>query len=627
MKKISLFLSLLLAFAGAAKAQAQELTKMTEMPESGIYVIYATTNEANPGNRKQGYLKHDASWKTNRPFRLFNNVDLDNDGISVENNEDNLKFYWLVMKNDDGSYTMQNMSTKTYIPAEAQRNQNLTGSETANIMLEAVSDDNNNDNSLWYAYQMNYNYNDATHTNEKFYIYANTCTDNGANGNFSYWNGIDANGPTVRLTFYSLSSEQEENAVVAAAVENYETLVGTDNYVGAVKTPKCLKDLKANPTKQNLINFMSPMTLDVNVYYRIVCVGPKIHSADDTGHTALSRRTVGTEEKAVADLPSQSDVNQIWQFVPTADNAENSYYLKNLNNGMYMDPLSRTSNYRVKFIAENDAVNLRGVFEILSHNDNTVGQYKLHNKNTPNEGKNCLFSENNPNDTNGAYTVTSFHIDNDGNQTNASAWRLYPVEDIEMELKSADGEEYWGTGYMPFAVTPANAEIYTAELSGDVLTLHEATEGVQAEKGFIVKMEGTDMTDETPETPEKTITTTLNVLYEAESAATTSELRGTLVGESITTADNYYVLSYSQDNGVGFYHPRTNELLANKAYLRADNIQANMLRFDFGGTTTAIGAVQGEPSADEALYDLSGRRVTTPVRGIYVKGGKKVLMR
>lgn len=609
MKKISLFLSLLFAFTGAAKAQAQALTKVTGMPESGIYVIYGTTEEATP---KKGYLRHDVATSNNRNFRLFDNVNLADNGVSAEDAEI-LKFCWLLMKNDDGSYTMQNMSTTTYIPADAAHNQNMTSSELANIMLQAVNEEmSDDDNSLWYAYQTNHKY------SEKFaYIHSNSCTTDGANGNLSYWE--DISGTSVRLTFYSLS-ETQENAVVAAAVGNYETLVGEDNYVGAVKTPKCLKDLKANPTKQNLINFMSPMTFDANVYYRVVCVGPKTSDTfTDVSHTALSRGTAeGTVGKAVADVPSQSDVDQIWQFVSTPDGANNSYYLKNLNNDKYLNPLAR-QNYRAQFVTKSEA----GVFEILSHNDNTVGQYMLHKKYSE-DTRDCLFCENNPNDERandrqGAYTLSSFHTTTNSKENNASAWWLYPVEDIEMKLNSADEVEYWGTGYMPFAVTAADAEIYTATRSDNVLNLTEATKGVQATQGFIVK--GTAETAK------------LNVLYETEVATSelaTSQLGGTLVGESNIDTSNYYVLSYhsGEGYGVGFYHPRDNELLANKAYLQAGSGEnANMLRFDFGGTTTAIGAVQGEPSADEALYDLSGRRVTTPVRGIYVKGGKKVLMR
>lgn len=599
MKKISLFLSLLFAFTGAAKAQDSALTEVTGMPESGIYVIYVGTTE----DIKKGYLKHDSGWQ-NKPFRLFNNVDLATGGISVENKEsEDLKFCWLVLKNDDGSYTMQNMSTTTYIPAGPGRNNNMAGNQTANIRLQAVNEEmSDDDNSLWYAYQTNYTYSDDKVTDAPLYIGVNDYfTTDGTNGSLTSW--YEINIVSAQLTFYSLTKDQER-AVVAAATPNYESL--SDDYVGA-RLVEVYEQLKKEPTAENLLLYMnSTIPFDASKYYRIVCVSPKANATDGTSRTTMS---IGDNNKAATEEPSQSNVNQIWQFVPTDDGEENSYKLKNLNKGLYIDPIS-TGSYRAAFVQETEA----GIIEILAYGN---GQYRLHNKNSENT-QYCLFCENN---TGEGFAISSW----ENGAGSASAWRLYPVKNIEMVLNSADKKEYWGTGYMPFAVTAADdAEIYTAERDNDkddVLNLTEATKGVQATQGFIVK--GTAET------------TTLNVLYKAESAdesqLATSELSGTLVEENITTANknNYYVLSYSSEHGVGFYHPRaeTLSLLANKAYLTAGSGEtANMLRFDFGGTTTAIGAVQGEPSADEALYDLSGRRVTTPVRGIYVKGGKKVLM-
>ena len=42
---------------------------------------------------------------------------------------------------------------------------------------------------------------------------------------------------------------------------------------------------------------------------------------------------------------------------------------------------------------------------------------------------------------------------------------------------------------------------------------------------------------------------------------------------------------------------------------------------------TTIEQVMTEANADEAIYDLNGRRVVNPVRGIFIQGGKKVLVK
>ena len=68
---------------------------------------------------------------------------------------------------------------------------------------------------------------------------------------------------------------------------------------------------------------------------------------------------------------------------------------------------------------------------------------------------------------------------------------------------------------------------------------------------------------------------------------------------------------------------------ANRAYLNvpsgADNAPA--LSMQFGGETTSIdGITETQKETDNSLYDLMGRRVTTPQKGqIYIRGGKKVI--
>ena len=68
---------------------------------------------------------------------------------------------------------------------------------------------------------------------------------------------------------------------------------------------------------------------------------------------------------------------------------------------------------------------------------------------------------------------------------------------------------------------------------------------------------------------------------------------------------------------------------ANRAYLNvpsgADN--APVMSMQFGGETTSIdGITETQKEADNSLYDLMGRRLTTPQKGqIYIRGGKKVI--
>lgn len=83
-------------------------------------------------------------------------------------------------------------------------------------------------------------------------------------------------------------------------------------------------------------------------------------------------------------------------------------------------------------------------------------------------------------------------------------------------------------------------------------------------------------------------------------------------------------------NGIGFYNPSSTTLKENRAYLTAGAVTGdatNGLRLEFGGEPTGITATETLNNANAPIYDLSGRRVANPVKGIYVKGGKKIYVK
>ncbi|MBQ5729971.1 MAG: hypothetical protein IIV54_06240 [Bacteroidaceae bacterium] len=65
-----------------------------------------------------------------------------------------------------------------------------------------------------------------------------------------------------------------------------------------------------------------------------------------------------------------------------------------------------------------------------------------------------------------------------------------------------------------------------------------------------------------------------------------------------------------------------------KAYLpKPTGSNVNALRFNFDGETTAIETVETE-NANAPIYDLSGRRVLSTVKGgIYIQNGKKFIVK
>ncbi len=112
-----------------------------------------------------------------------------------------------------------------------------------------------------------------------------------------------------------------------------------------------------------------------------------------------------------------------------------------------------------------------------------------------------------------------------------------------------------------------------------------------------------------------------------------NQFTGATVKRSGMTDVEYYALA-TKNTVTGFYKVTTGTVPANKAYLLGENLNqgagANMLQFAFGeGTETGIANVNAENSGKvETYYDLNGRLVVYPTRGVYVTGsGRKVFVK
>ena len=105
---------------------------------------------------------------------------------------------------------------------------------------------------------------------------------------------------------------------------------------------------------------------------------------------------------------------------------------------------------------------------------------------------------------------------------------------------------------------------------------------------------------------------------------------GALTGVYATSVvpSGSYILT-NGGTGVGFrtVDGSTNTVAAYRAYLTADGVGApSFLNIDFGGTT-GISQIENGESGIENYYDLQGRRVLQPTRGLYIVNGKKVIVK
>ena len=54
---------------------------------------------------------------------------------------------------------------------------------------------------------------------------------------------------------------------------------------------------------------------------------------------------------------------------------------------------------------------------------------------------------------------------------------------------------------------------------------------------------------------------------------------------------------------------------------------SNLFRIDVINVDTAVDEVKGDDVNVQAIYDLQGRRVEKPAKGIYIINGKKLLLK
>lgn len=181
----------------------------------------------------------------------------------------------------------------------------------------------------------------------------------------------------------------------------------------------------------------------------------------------------------------------------------------------------------------------------------------------------------------------------------------------------------WATYCSPYALdfTSAitnltNAYIITGEEAtggeGTSLTLTSVNGGtVPANTGLLLKGEGN---------------CTIPVAASSSTDVTANKLVG-VTTETVVSAGIYVLLN--GDNGIGFYRA-TNDFTvgANSAYLPADAFSAKAIFYNFNDDTTGLETIcNSENELSGEFFDLSGRKVAKPAKGLYIMNGKKVFIK
>lgn len=191
---------------------------------------------------------------------------------------------------------------------------------------------------------------------------------------------------------------------------------------------------------------------------------------------------------------------------------------------------------------------------------------------------------------------------------------VWPTLDVTTNKGATD--QYWATFYsngMNYQA-PEGTQVFKVNLTGTTIEMTEITDRiVKSGQGVVLK-----------KTASGSITMNPTSSNSSDDYSGNS-LTGTMT--SITNPGNAYVLNYKAATGAGFYKLSSGGTIgANKAYLVSGAGAPEFFSFD--GNTTSINEVRGKmEDVSSEYYDLQGRRVSQPTKGLYIVNGKKVVIK
>ena len=199
------------------------------------------------------------------------------------------------------------------------------------------------------------------------------------------------------------------------------------------------------------------------------------------------------------------------------------------------------------------------------------------------------------------------------------AWILEEVSEAAQQPKlNKQMTAEYATLAAPVALNiPAGVKAYTVTVdeTQETAILEEVTGVIPAGVAVVLKKEGAESSFDFTYAPEG-------------STENSNSLVGVYKATNVAANINAYILG-NGNSGIGFYQMSADDrtLGANKAYLALPATMSQVRSITIGGPTTGIENTVTDGTQTEEYYDLQGRRVLNPTKGIYVtKSGKKVLI-
>lgn len=446
---------------------------------------------------------------------------------------------------------------------------------------------------------------------------------NTANARLGLWNKDDDGS-----TFFIEKTKEELLALGQTAFANTpdysytnnNALIKGGNYSGSTTSAAAATTLdKLLEIGDNVFN--NKVYPEPGAYYLIRNVNQGAVGTHDEMNKYLSSELVfcDTEGKIQTQVGgTQNDRNikrtpnsplllpRLWQFEEATDG---KYYLRNANTHRYVALGENLNIPTDENQSSKTAFSLEATNEVFSSdynvgNDQTTMFLMGANNTFVNAQKGMGF--------NGVATWN--HRDDGGNY-----WQFIKVIEVPLTIAAND----YTTLCLPFNVKlPKGSAVkayYASAAAGNVLKLTEITGIIPANEGVILQNTGD-------------AETTINLTITTDGATTLNgnKLKGVTAKREGYDALSNYVLA-TKNGATGFYKAKFTVITANKAYLPVANVQnaqGVMMAFSFGDEVTGIDNVNATAPAAKKYYDLQGRRVLYPAKGIFVtEDGQKVLFK
>lgn len=212
------------------------------------------------------------------------------------------------------------------------------------------------------------------------------------------------------------------------------------------------------------------------------------------------------------------------------------------------------------------------------------------------------------------------------------------VGDVVREY-NAEGVGKYGTICLPYTASCSGAEIYSiVEANSAGITLEKVTGLLEAGKPYFYM--ASDEIGKDYDSTNKIPGTVRNVnffradldTYDVATPIENNGLIGTFAATTAPQGDNFYVLS---NNKLYYTTGATVNVGANKAYIDKSKIvnksseAKGRISINFNDIeATGIEAIDAADVLNNGkIYDLSGREVSQPTRGIYIMNGKKIVIK